>query len=171
MEDTKGYGFGLITTYLYRRFAASLTSGCILPGSFIGTSPDIYGGPDVPTEVKYGKALKYNLSFGYLLLPKRYENYKQMNLNLYLEFLGKAYQQATVIQYGDKTLPIKTPLLQAGNYVDICPGIQLIANSNLRFDFSVELQCINTSYTHFYPVYLFGIQRYFYLRKKNGEGH
>jgi hypothetical protein len=165
LDDTKGYGGGLITTYLRNHLAISLTSGVIIPTPYNGLSPDIYGGPMVPTELFYGRALKYNLSIGYLLFPRKYENYNQGNWNVYLEFMGKAYQEAKIIQYGIKTVPISTPLLEAGNYVDVCPGIQYIVKSNLRIDFSTELAMINKSYAHFYPIYMLGIQRYFYFKR------
>ena len=171
LDDTKGYGGGLIATYLKYHFAVSLTAGFIIPGIYQGFSPDTFGHPavppQVPTELKYGKALKYDLSFGYLLFPRKYENYNQQNWNLYLEFLGKSYGEAQIIQYGDKNIPISTPLLMAGNYVDICPGIQTIIKSNLRMELSVEFPLINKSYAHFYPVYMLGIQRYFYFNKKS----
>ncbi len=166
LDDTKGYGGGLITTYLNYHFAVSLTSGVIIPGKYNGFSPDIYGGPDVPTQLTYGKAVKYNLSFGYLLFPRHYENYQQTNWNVYMEFMGKSYGQATIIQYGDKNVPISTPLLKAGNYVDVCPGIQCITKSNARIDLSVEFPMINKSYAHFYPVFMLGVQRYFFFNKK-----
>lgn len=166
LEDNKGYGGGLITTYLHNHFAASLTSGIIIPGSYSGYSPDPSGGPDVPTKIQYGRAVKYNLSLGYLLFPRKYQDYKQGNLNLYTEFIGKSYEAAVVTQYGDKVLPIQTPLLQAGNYVDICPGLQYIFNSNLRVDLTTRFPLLNRSYAHFYPVFMLAVQRYFYPRKK-----
>ena len=166
LDDNKGYGGGLIATYLKNHLAVSLITGIIIPKPYNGFSPDIYGGPDVPTEIKYGRALKYNLSIGYLLFPRKYENYDQANWNIYLEFMGKSFEEAKVIQYGIKDVPVTTPLLEAGSYVDICPGLQYIYKSNLRIDFSMQLAMINKSYSHFYPVYLLGIQRYFYFKKK-----
>ncbi|MCW3086509.1 MAG: hypothetical protein JWP12_3875 [Bacteroidetes bacterium] len=166
LDDTKGFGGGLITTYLNHHFAVSLTSGVIIPGAYNGLSPDLYGGPLVPTEIKYGRAVKYNVSFGYLLFPRKYENYDQGNWNLYLEFMGKAYEGAKVTQYGVTPVPVSTPLLKAGNYMDVCPGIQYIVKSNLRIDLSAEFPMINKSYAHFYPMVMLGVQRYFYFRKK-----
>jgi hypothetical protein len=169
LDDTKGYGGGLITTFLNYHLAVSLNTGVIIPGKYNGLSPDIYGGPMVPTELRYGNAVKYNLSFGYLLFPHHYENYNQTNLNIYLEFMGKSYGQATVIQYGDKNIPISTPLLKAGSYVDVCPGFQCIIKSNSRIDFSVEFPLINKSYAHFYPVFMLGVQRYIFFNKKSDK--
>ena len=166
LDDTRGYGAGLITTLLNKRFAVSFTGGFIIPGSYTGFSPDALGGPMISTEIKYGRAVKYNLSFGYLLLPSRYKNYKQTNLNIYLEFQGKSYEKARVYQYGGVVeVPIQTPLLQAGNYVEAHPGLQFIFHSNLRIDLSAGFPLINKSYTRFYPMYTLAIQRYFYFKK------
>jgi hypothetical protein len=167
MDDTKGYGGGLITTVLQNHLAVSLTAGFIIPGDYEGFSPDLLGGPMVPTVLSYGRAIQYDLSIGYLLYPAHYANYDQPNVNVYLEFLGKDYEAATVVQYGDKNVPIQTPLLQAGNYVEIHPGVQLILHSKTRFDFSMGFPFIGTGYTSFYPEFMIGIQRYFYLKKKS----
>jgi hypothetical protein len=164
--DTKGAGGGLIITCLKNHFAISLTSGVIIPGSHTAFSPDMSGGPMIPTEIIYGRALNYNVSVGYLLFPRTYKSYEQLNVNVYLELLGKAYEAAKVYQYGNLPIPINTPLLMAGNYMDVAPGVQCIFKSNLRVDLSVKLPMINKSYAHFYPVFLFGIQRYFYFSKK-----
>ena len=167
LDDNRGYGGGLITTYLKNHLAISITSGAIIPKLYNGYSPDIYGGDMVPTQIKYGRAIKYNLSIGYLLFPRKYETYEQGNWNIYLEFLGKSYEGAKVTQYGVKNVPITTPLLEAGNYIDIAPSIQYIHNSNLRIDFSCEFPMLNKSYAHFYPLFTLGIQRYFYFHKKH----
>ncbi|HEV7231813.1 MAG TPA: hypothetical protein VGO45_10820 [Bacteroidia bacterium] len=165
MGDTRGYSGGLIVTALKNHLAVSLTTGFIIPGKYDGTSPDPMGGPDVPTELIYGRAVTYDLSFGYLLFPLKYQNYNETNMNVYMEFKGKSYGSAQIYQYGIKPVPIQTPLLEAGNYMEAYPGIQAIIKSNLRIDFSVGFPIYNTSYARFYPVYMIGIQRYFYLKK------
>lgn len=163
LDDTRGLGAGLIATYLNKKMAVSFTGGFIVPGAYSGFSPDSLGGPLISTKIEYGKAVKYDLSFGYLLLPLHYSNYKQVNLNLYLELEGKAYQQAKVYQYGGIIeVPIQTPLLKAGNYVEAHPGFQFIFNSNLRVDVTAGFPLLNKSYARFYPTYMIGIQRYFY---------
>ncbi|MBS1689755.1 MAG: hypothetical protein JSS96_13590 [Bacteroidetes bacterium] len=165
LDDTKGYGGGIISTYLVKHFAASLTTGFIVPMAYKGYSPDPYGGADVPTKLVYGQALVYNLSLGYLLLPHHYKNYNQTNWNIYVELMGKSYGQAKVYQGADMvSVPIQTPLLKAGNYIEIYPGLQCILKSNLRIDMSVGFPMVGTSYVRFYPVYMFGIQRYFYAQ-------
>lgn len=167
LDDNKGYGGGLITTWLYKHFAVSLTSGYIKSGLYNGYAPDVLGGPNVPTQIQYGNAVKYNLSFGYLLYPFAYKSYNDLNINLYAEFEGKTYSGAQVVQYGFKDVPIQTPLLQAGNYLEVHPGVQLIVKSNLRIDFSAGLPLVNQSYAHFTPLYMVGIQRYFYFNNKS----
>ncbi|UYQ91642.1 hypothetical protein MKQ68_16255 [Chitinophaga horti] len=64
--------------------------------------------------------MNYSLSFGYLTLPVTYKSYEQTNMNLYVEFLGKAN-----VDNGVK-----------GNYVDIAPAVQFIFNSTTRLDLS-----------------------------------
>jgi len=164
MDDTKGYGGGLIVTYLKKRFAASVTSGLIIPGSYIGTSSSM--GQPLPVTIDYGKAFTYNLSLGYLLLPKHYSSYQQTNLNLYVELNGKSYESAKVYQSGNE-VAIETDFLKGGNYMDIHPGLQFIFSSNTRLDLSVGFPLIKYSYTHFYPYYYVALQRYLYAKKKS----
>ena len=175
LDDTRGYGGGFITTYLLRHFAASFTGGIILPVVYYGTVPDIISVlPGVPARVTYGNGYNYDLSFGYLLFPAEYTGYRQANWNIYMEFLGKSYGAAQVqvanLTYKAPYYTLSTQnnhALQAGNYVELYPGIQTIIKSNLRIDFSVGFPIADKSYAHFYPVYNFGIQRYLYFKRKN----
>lgn len=171
--DNTGVGAGLIGTYLKGKFAVSATVGGILPFKNSGDSPDpIQGLPDIPISIEYGKALTYSLSFGYLVLPKKYTSYNQTNVNLYLELHGKAYGTSKVNLFvGDENeyylLPGRYPPALLGNYfVDISPGAQFIIRSNLRIDCSVSFNILGQTYARLYPVYNFGIQRYFYFNKK-----
>lgn len=169
MGDNKGLGAGLLTTYLKDKFAVSLTAGAIFPVVYEGKSPDpIESLPDVPVRVQYGKALCYSLSFGYLLFPRKYANYDQVNVNLYLEFHGKAFQAAKVDIFAGQPNEYfleqsRYPAaLQKGYYVDVSPGIQVILKSNLRIDFSTTFSSLGISYARLYPVFSLGIQRYFF---------
>jgi hypothetical protein len=169
MDDTKGFGAGLLTTYLKNKFAISLTSGFILPQAYKESVTEEFDinntfRPDfmLNTKVVYGKALQYNLSMGYLLFPRNYENYNQANFNLYIEFIGKAYDAAKVYQNGEQ-LAINAKGLKAGNYIEMHPGVQFIYKSNLRIDAGVGFNLINKSYARSYPMYMLAIQRYFYL--------
>ena len=67
----------------------------------------------------------YTLSAGYLLFPRKYENYDQVNLNIYAELLGKSNPG-----YGQR-------------YMDFAPGFQLIINSFIRVDFSYRTPLYN----------------------------
>ncbi len=166
---TSGFGAGLIATWLRQRFAGSLSSGFILPLAYSGDAYDRYGGI-YPTTITYGNALTYSLSLGYRLLPASYTGYRQTNWNVYIEFTGKAYGAAQVSQKDGpaaNALPIpitiNTPILQAGSYLDVIPGIQCILSSTYRIDFSTALPLVNKSYDHLYPFVLVGIQRYFFF--------
>ncbi|MBU6158528.1 MAG: hypothetical protein KGP35_05800 [Bacteroidetes bacterium] len=68
------------------------------------------------------QALGYNLSAGYLLFPLRYKNYKQVNVNLYLELLGQ------------KNLDIKA------GFMDVAPAIQFILASRMRINAGARYQ-------------------------------
>jgi hypothetical protein len=169
MGDNKGVGLGLITTYLKDKFAVSLTAGGILPATYEGKSPDpIENLPDVPVRIQYGKALHYSLSFGYLLFPRKYTSYDQVNVNLYLELHGKAFQAAKVDLFVGQPneyflAQSRYPsALQKGYYLDVSPSIQVILKSNLRIDFSTTFSSLGISYARLYPVFNVGIQRYFF---------
>jgi len=167
LTHNSGFGAGVITTYLKSHFAATATLGYIIPLAYQGNAYDIYGGA-YATKIIYGNAANFDLALGYLLFPQHYKNYKQPNLNIYLEFLGKSYGAATVTQQdGIVTDHISNtiPILRAGNYVDVNPGVQYIIRSSTRIDVSVGFPLINSSYIHAYPLYYIGIQRYFFFRK------
>jgi len=71
-------------------------------------------------------AIAYTLSAGYLLLPKTYQNYNQVNVNLYVELLGKTnpgYNQS---------------------YLDVAPAVQFIFNSVFRVDLSYRTPLYNS---------------------------
>ena len=162
MDDSKGFGSGLIITALKDHFAISLTSGFILSGAYKDMAPLGVGYDDwVPTEVHYGNALIYNLSLGYLLYPRNYTDYHQSNWNIYLEFMGKAYEEGKLIQNG-VALTHEGPAMKAGNYIEVHPGLQRIINSNLRIEISAGFPLLSRSYIRFYPVISVGVQQYFY---------
>jgi len=160
-DDTGGYGHGLITTWLNKRFAASLTVGRIRPDSYFEMQPDLTGGPDMPTRITYGRARTWSASFGYLLRPKVYTNYDEPNLNLYVEFIGKRYGAAKVVQ--NETLVVNNnPALAEGSYVEIHPGVQKIIRSNLRIEFTAGFNLIGRSYAQINPQWSVAVQRYFF---------
>jgi len=175
LDDNSGYGAGLIATYLKNHFAASLTGGIIVPFKYKGDVPDeIQGLPGLPATVTYPNAYTYSLSFGYLLYPDAYENYHQTNWNVYMEFIGKDYgateMQVGSVYYSTSQYSISTKsnrALQANQYIEAYPGLQAILHSETRVEFSLGFPVVSRSYVHFYPIYNFGLQRYFYFRKKH----
>ncbi len=169
-DDTKGVGAGIIATYLKDHFALSFTGGGILPADYRGDVPDWQPSlPGVPARVKYGKALNYSLSFGYLLYPRQYSSYRQVNINLCAEFLGKSYSRGQVffenLGGSGGTYELTGTALtafQANTYVECHPAIQAIFNSNLRIDIGAGFPLISRSYVRYYPIYTIGIQRYLF---------
>ncbi len=67
-------------------------------------------------------AVAYTLSAGYLQFPRVYKSYSQPNLNIYLEFLGKANPG------------------RGQSYLEAAPALQLILNSRTRIDLSKRFQ-------------------------------
>lgn len=169
MGDNSGFGAGMITTYLYQKFAASLTLGATIPTGYTGVAEsDVAGLPDIPMYVKYGRSLDYSLSFGYLLFPKKYKSFDQTNFNVYFEIHGKKYEATNVRVYDgtpreywlyNYNYPVG---LQKGFYIDVSPGVQAIIRSNTRIDASVTFASIGNSYVKLYPVFTLGIQHYFF---------
>jgi len=153
--DNSGFGSGIIITKLKNKFAASLTTGFIIPFKYSESQGH---------EFTSGNAFNYSLSLGYKAFPFTYKNYEQTNLNVYVELMGVDYGKATLGWNGKNVNITGVYALQAGNVIDIRPGLQLIIKSNLRLDFSTAYSLIGTSYTKIFPVYYLGIQRYFYLK-------
>lgn len=106
-----GFAGGLVATQLVHKMAVSATVGY---NRFMNNIRDNY-----PSYMS-ANAVNYSLSAGYLLLPRTYRSYEQTNLNLYVEFLGKANEDA--------------------QYMDIAPAIQFIFNSATRLDLSYRTQ-------------------------------
>lgn len=164
LDDTGGYGGGFIATWLKNRFAASFTYGIIRPNSYFEKQADYSGGPDLPTTIDYGNASKFNLSLGYLFYPKHYTGYDNPNWNFYVEFQGKQYEGAKVVQNGVAISTDNSIALNSGYYWEVHPSIQRIVNSNFRMDLSVGFSLMSRSYVQFTPVWMFAVQRYFYRK-------
>ena len=116
MGDKSGIQAGIIATQLWHKFALS---GIISHTQVLDKSRNnevIY----VP-ERNY-QSLNYSLSGGYLLFPRQYTDYKQTNLNLYLEVLAQ------------RTLDRPT------HYIDLAPALQFIFNSNSKLNVGYRFQ-------------------------------
>lgn len=155
MGDNKGIGGGFISTILINKLAISLTGGVIAPFSHHDKKTNF--------TLRYGNAYNYSLSFGYLVYPFKYKNFKQTNINLYVEFIGKNYSELNLSKgQSNITLPSNNAF-DGNNYIEIRPAIQFIVKSNLRIDCSTALPLIRQSYIRSYPVFLLNFQYYFFL--------
>ena len=115
--DNSGFQTGVVFTKLIHKLALSASA------SYLHGFNNL-GGYNIPS-INAHDAAGYTLSAGYLLLPRKYENYDQLNVNIYGELLGK-----TNPGYGQ-------------SYLDIAPAVQLIINSFLRVDFSYRTPLYN----------------------------
>lgn len=151
---TSGVGAGFIITKLHKKFALSATTGFI--------SPFNYEEKDSNSTFQSGNAFAYSISIGYLLFPMTYKSYKDLNINLYVEFMNKIFGKASYAHHG---IPVNVnyyPTLRAGQYSEVRPAIQFIVNSNLRVDASISFLLYQKVETRTYPVYMLNVQRYFF---------
>ncbi|HTB30871.1 MAG TPA: hypothetical protein VK808_02535, partial [Bacteroidia bacterium] len=155
LGDNSGAAAGLVATYLKHKFAASVMVGYIIPYKFQQTDSTIV--------INYANALNYSLSLGYLLLPRHYTSLKQMNVNIYLEFMGESYGAAVITKNGENVFSGAVPSLAKGNYLEARPGLQFIFASNTILSFSPAFPLINRSYAKTYPVYYVYLQHDFLL--------
>lgn len=114
--DKSGVEAGVIATQLWHKFALSGTVSHTQVLDKSRSSKVLY----IP-ERNY-QSVNYSLSAGYLLLPREYTSYKQLNLNLYTELLAQ------------QTLDRQT------HYVDLAPAVQLIFNSNAKLNIGYRFQ-------------------------------
>ncbi|MBC9913965.1 hypothetical protein [Chitinophaga varians] len=112
---TSGVSGGIIATQLLHKLALSTTLGY---SRYMNNIKD-----NIP-EGFPKNSVNYSLSAGYLVLPVRYKNFNQTNLNLYVELLGKT----------------NTDAAGKGSYLDIAPAVQFIFNSTTRLDLSYRTQ-------------------------------
>ena len=160
LEDNSGWGGGVITTMLLNRWAVSFTGGFVQPSRY----------KDSVAAMDYGRALMYNLSLGYRLFPVKYNSYQDVNINFYLEFLGKSYREASLafrgndfpIQYFLPEDPLTYNSLKNNSYVEVRPALQCIFNSSTRVDVGVALRVSSRSYAYYYPLFFINIQKYFF---------
>lgn len=116
LGDKDGIQLGLIGTQLWHKFALSGTVSHTQVLHSSRKDDAVY----IPSRIY--QVMNYSLSAGYLLLPREYKNYRQTNLNLYVELLS---QQA---------------LDKKAHYIDIAPALQLIFNSNTRLNLGYRFQ-------------------------------
>lgn len=115
--DQSGVQVGLIATQLLNKLAVSASAS-------LNEVLHKYRWDDAHRDQHAFQALNYSLSAGYLVLPFEYTDYRQTNLNLYLELLGGRN--------------INWP--QEKYYLDLAPAIQLIFNSTDKLNFGYRYQ-------------------------------
>jgi hypothetical protein len=110
--DMSGVQGGLIATQLINKLAVSAT------GSYtkvIETTPSHHLNP-------VSAAFNYSLSAGYLVLPREYKSYDQLNVNFYTEFLGQR-------TFGRETF-----------FIDAAPALQFIIKSNSKVNLGYRFE-------------------------------
>jgi hypothetical protein len=112
--DNSGIQGGLIATELINKFAISGTAAV--------TKIFAEKGEHTVHEAHALKAFNYSVSAGYLLFPKDYTDFKQTNLNLYVELIGMK------------------GLDQKHSMIDLAPAAQIIFNSNFKINLGYRFQ-------------------------------
>ena len=132
--DNGGLQTGVIATGLVNKLAVSAGISYL---NVLNKTPKVNFGFPFSSN-----ALLYNLSAGYLLFPLKYKSYKQVNLNLYCEFLG---QQNTDINRG---------------FIDVAPAIQLIMASKMRINAGARYQLDGSAHRMATQAYYVSLEYY-----------
>lgn len=111
--QNSGYNAGIIATQLVNKIAISTT---------VSFDKALNNNKFRFPNTLPSSAFSYSLSFGKLMLPKEYTDYKQTNVNFMLEFLGQTLNE------------------NGNSYLDAAPVIQFIFNSQARLDFGFRQQ-------------------------------
>jgi hypothetical protein len=126
-----GRELGVVATQLLGRQAFSATASW-QQATNNGKNKFTYTGLD--------QAMAYSVSAGRLLLPWRYTNYNQTNMNVMVELLGQ-------INLGDRRF-----------YTDIAPSLQLIFNSQTRVDLGYRTQLSGSLHRNFTKGFLLRVE-------------
>ena len=113
-----GYEIGVISTQLLHKVAIS---------SMLSYERAMGNGAQYEfPKTQDNSATNYSLSFGKLILPKKYISYDQTNINIMLEFLGQR------LNGNNKS------------YLDIAPALQFIIKSRTRVDIGYRHELYST---------------------------
>lgn len=115
--DQSGAQIGLIVTQLWNKLAVSGSAS-------LNEILHKYRWDDSHHDQHAFEAFNYSLSAGYLLFPLEYKDYRQTNLNLYLELLSGRNLDWPQERY----------------YFDLAPAIQLIFNSTDKLNVGYRYQ-------------------------------
>ncbi|WP_345254850.1 hypothetical protein [Flaviaesturariibacter amylovorans] len=117
MGDHSGVQGGLIATQLIDRWAFSATGSVVQ-----GLAKERWA--KVRPQPYTFSALQYAVSAGVLVLPRTYTDYRQTNLNLYVELLG------------NRNLDLRSERY----YLDLAPAVQLIFNSTGKLNLGYRFE-------------------------------
>ncbi|HEU4470803.1 MAG TPA: hypothetical protein VFR58_06970 [Flavisolibacter sp.] len=136
--DRSGVQAGIIATQLLNKLAVSGTVSHTQ-----AFDPSRYDEVAYMPKRTYS-SLNYTLSAGYLVLPRVYKNYDQLNLNVYTELIGQ------------RTLDRKT------FYVDLAPAVQLIFSSNTKLNLGYRFQLNGNQFRNMEKSYLVSLEHTFF---------
>jgi len=108
MGHNSGYEAGLVATQLIKKVAISVSGS--YEQAVNNTTVNKF-----PTN-QSNNATNYTLSFGRLMYPNKYKNFKQTNINLMMEFMGQTLNE------------------NGKSFLDVVPSLQFIINSQARID-------------------------------------
>lgn len=154
--DNSALGTGLIFTALSRKFAMSLTGGVLTFFSYRE------GSDRGAISFNPGNAMNLHFSTGYLLFPRVYRSYNDLNFNVYMEVNSKSYARSTIVRDGYSLNVDQFSYLRSGRFAVLCPGLQLIFNSKTRLDFAMECPFYYSNDIDKYSTLIVSLQRFFY---------
>lgn len=135
--ENNGLQGGLVFTQLIHKLALS--------GSILYTkSLDKFAPGHEAMHGNVQNSIAYTISSGYLLFPKEYKDYKQVNTNVYMEFLGDSHTRS------------------GKNFFDAAPAVQFIFNSKLRLDLSKRFQLWGDMQRRFKNLYQVRVEYYLF---------
>lgn len=114
MGHNSGFEAGVVATQLIKKVAISTS---ISLERAMDNNPD-YAFPDTQSN----SAVNYTLSFGKLMYPRQYTDFKQTNINLMVEFVGQTLNE------------------NQRSFLDVVPSVQFIINSQARIDLAYKQQ-------------------------------
>jgi hypothetical protein len=145
LRDKTGVAAGIIATRLLNKFALSGSASITQLLDSSRFNETVYMPPRIY------QAMNYSFSTGCLLFPQVYRDFNQLNVNVYMEFLGQ--QTLTEHKY----------------YIDFAPGLQFIIKSRLKLNLGYRIELSgNISRLSRYE-WLFGMEKNFLnaWKKKN----
>ncbi|MCW3089395.1 MAG: hypothetical protein JWP81_464 [Ferruginibacter sp.] len=114
-----GFEAGIVATQLLYKVALSFTVSMAKAFDNGNNNKYVYG-------LNNSKVINYSLSFGKLMLPKHYSDFRQTNINLMVETLSQ-------VNTGSGKY-----------YLDVVPTLQFIFNSQSRIDIGYKKQISST---------------------------